>query len=66
MGGKVVFSNTTILVTGGTGTWGIELVRQLLSVNPKKLIVLSRNENSQVMMRRNFMEMINFIFVLVI
>ncbi|CAM3043560.1 polysaccharide biosynthesis protein [Filibacter tadaridae] len=48
-----MFTNTVILVTGGTGSWGIELVRQLLTHNPKKIIILSRNENSQVQMRRD-------------
>jgi UDP-N-acetylglucosamine 4,6-dehydratase len=47
-----VFTNSTILVTGGTGSWGIELIRQLISLSPRKIIVLSRNENSQVLMRR--------------
>jgi UDP-N-acetylglucosamine 4,6-dehydratase/5-epimerase len=47
-----MFNNAVILVTGGTGSWGHELVLQLLSLDPKKIIVLSRNEASQVQMRR--------------
>jgi len=47
-----MFANSTILVTGGTGSWGYELVEQLLLENPKKIIVFSRNESTQVAMRR--------------
>ncbi len=49
-----MFNNTRILVTGGTGSWGYELVRQLLPQNPKEIIVFSRNESSQVAMSRAF------------
>ncbi|QFG00677.1 NAD-dependent epimerase/dehydratase family protein [Psychrobacillus glaciei] len=49
-----MFTNSTILVTGGTGSWGNELIKQLLSMHPKKIIIFSRNENRQVTMRRNF------------
>ncbi len=47
-----MFNNAVILVTGGTGSWGYELIRQLLTYNPKKVIVFSRNEDRQVKMRR--------------
>jgi UDP-N-acetylglucosamine 4,6-dehydratase len=47
-----MFEGTVILVTGGTGSWGQELVRQLLSQNPQKIIIFSRNESSQVKMKR--------------
>jgi UDP-N-acetylglucosamine 4,6-dehydratase/5-epimerase len=49
-----MFDKSTILVTGGTGSWGHGLIRQLLPLNPKKIIVFSRNESSQVAMRRSF------------
>lgn len=49
-----MFTNSSILVTGGTGSWGIELIKQLLTLNPRKITILSRNENRQVMVRRNF------------
>lgn len=50
----MVFTDATILITGGTGSWGIELVTQLLLLDPRKVIIFSRNENRQVMMRQNF------------
>lgn len=42
----------TILITGGTGSWGTELARQLLRGNPKEIRVFSRNESLQVKMRQ--------------
>lgn len=48
-----MYNNSVILVTGGTGSWGIELIRQLLTLSPKKIIAFSRNENNQVLMRRD-------------
>lgn len=47
-----MYKDSTILVTGGTGSWGVELIRQLLTLDPKEIIVYSRNENSQVELRR--------------
>jgi UDP-N-acetylglucosamine 4,6-dehydratase/5-epimerase len=46
--------NSIILITGGTGSWGHELVKQLLQKNPKEIRILSRNEASQVAMQRQF------------
>jgi len=42
-----------IFVTGGTGTWGQEIVKQLLErKRTKKIIVYSRAERSQEYMKR--------------
>ncbi|NQD64943.1 polysaccharide biosynthesis protein [Bacillus haikouensis] len=49
-----MFTNKTILVTGGTGSWGNELVSQLLEKNPKEIRIYSRNETSQVLMKQKF------------
>ena len=49
-----MFENATILITGGTGSWGQELTRYLLNKRPKEVRIFSRNEYRQVMMRREF------------
>lgn len=50
-----MFRNKIILVTGGTGSWGYELIRQLLSDHePKEIRVYSRGEHKQVAMKQHF------------
>jgi UDP-glucose 4-epimerase len=54
-----MFSNKTILVTGGTGSLGKVLIRRLLSGEmgtPKKIIVLSRDEAKQNDMRISYLK----------
>jgi len=41
------FKDKIILVTGGTGTIGSQLVHRLLEYRPKKIRILSRNETRQ-------------------
>lgn len=48
------YANKRIFVTGGTGSWGHEVVRQLLSENPQEVRVFSRGEFAQVEMAREF------------
>ena len=43
-----------ILITGGTGSWGQELTRQLLKHNPRQITIFSRGEIAQVSMERSF------------
>lgn len=49
-----MFKNKSILITGGTGSWGQELTTQLLEQYPKKIIIFSRGELAQVNMWRKF------------
>lgn len=50
-----MFKNKTILVTGGTGSWGHELVSQLLEkYDVKEIRIYSRGEHKQVDMKREF------------
>ncbi|WP_419874311.1 polysaccharide biosynthesis protein [Candidatus Pristimantibacillus sp. PTI5] len=49
-----MFNSRTILITGGTGSWGQELTRVLLSYNPREIRIFSRSEFSQVQMQRDF------------
>lgn len=46
--------NKTILITGGTGSWGQELVKNLLEKEPKEIRIFSRNEALQVEMKQEF------------
>ncbi len=41
------FQNKIILVTGGTGSIGSELVKQLITYKPKQLRIFSRDESKQ-------------------
>jgi FlaA1/EpsC-like NDP-sugar epimerase len=50
----MIFENKTILITGGSGSWGNELTSQLLDKDPKKIIIFSRGEIAQVAMQRKF------------
>ena len=45
-------ASKTILVTGGTGSIGREIVRQVLDQQPHAVRVLSRNEYNQYVMRK--------------
>ncbi|MDQ0232511.1 polysaccharide biosynthesis protein [Metabacillus malikii] len=49
-----MFKNQTVLVTGGTGSWGYELVRQLIKENPKEIRIFTRNESNQFTMKQEF------------
>ncbi|SFA72243.1 MULTISPECIES: polysaccharide biosynthesis protein [unclassified Bacillus (in: firmicutes)] len=51
-----MFKDSVILVTGGTGSWGKELIVQLLTHDPKEIIIFSRNEDTQVKMRRDYQD----------
>lgn len=44
---KKIFKNKRILVTGGTGSIGSEIVRQLLEYEPKQVRVYSRDDSKQ-------------------
>lgn len=47
-------SKKVIFIAGGTGSWGQELVRQLLAKNVGKIIIYSRGELAQVNMTSKF------------
>ncbi|WP_299092523.1 polysaccharide biosynthesis protein [uncultured Metabacillus sp.] len=49
-----MFNNQIVLVTGGTGSWGHELISQLLTHNPKEIRIFSRNESAQFTMKQEF------------
>jgi len=43
-----------VLITGGTGSWGNELTKQLLEKDVKQIRIFSRGELAQVLMERKF------------
>jgi FlaA1/EpsC-like NDP-sugar epimerase len=49
-----MFKDRTILIDGGSGSWGNELTQQLLNREAKKIIIYSRGEIAQVAMQRKF------------
>jgi UDP-N-acetylglucosamine 4,6-dehydratase/5-epimerase len=50
-----MFDNNIVFISGGTGSWGNELVTQLLeNHSPKEVRVYSRGEHKQVEMRARF------------
>jgi UDP-N-acetylglucosamine 4,6-dehydratase len=48
---KEILNNKTIVVTGGTGSFGKTLVKKLLDTQVKKIRIFSRDENKQDEMR---------------
>jgi FlaA1/EpsC-like NDP-sugar epimerase len=59
-----MFSNKTILVTGGTGSIGSEIVRQLLYYNPKSIRIFSRDESKQFFMQQELYEYDNIRYLI--
>ncbi|MFZ3577517.1 UDP-N-acetylglucosamine 4,6-dehydratase (inverting) [Virgibacillus sp. DJP39] len=48
------FDNKTLLVTGGTGSFGKKFIRKVLKTNIRKVIVFSRDELKQYEMEKEF------------
>jgi FlaA1/EpsC-like NDP-sugar epimerase len=59
-----MFRNKTILVTGGTGSIGSEIVRQLLYYNPKSIRIFSRDESKQFFMQQELYEYDNIRYLI--
>ena len=50
-----MFNSKTILITGGTGSFGKEFIKQILkNSKPKKLIIFSRDELKQYELKKKF------------
>jgi FlaA1/EpsC-like NDP-sugar epimerase len=49
-----MYSGSRVLITGGTGTLGQEIARQLLDYDCEEIVIFSRSEVAQVQMRRIF------------
>lgn len=49
-----MFKDKSILITGGAGSLGKELVRKLLKCNPRKVVVFSRDDQKHALMEQEF------------
>ncbi|MCK4719883.1 SDR family NAD(P)-dependent oxidoreductase, partial [bacterium] len=58
------YSGKRILVTGGTGSIGSEIVEQLLEYHPSVVRIFSRNENNQYEAQRKWVKNKNLRFLL--
>lgn len=52
-----MLTNKTILVTGGTGSFGKKFIRRILQEDIKKVIVFSRDELKQYEMKQEFQDL---------
>lgn len=59
-----IIDGKRILVTGGTGSFGKMLVSKLLTLNPKEIIIFSRDEDKQGAMRLEYPKESRLRFVL--
>lgn len=59
-----MFKGKTILVTGGTGSIGSEIVRQLLKYEPKAIRIFSRGEEKQFYMQQELSTYSNVRFLI--
>jgi UDP-glucose 4-epimerase len=48
------FEGSTVVITGGTGSFGSTMVSEILKENPAEVRIFSRDENKQDVMRRKF------------
>ena len=53
---KNIFKNNTVLITGGTGSFGSYFVKEILRLEPKAVTVFSRDEDKQYSMQFDFSE----------
>ena len=60
-----IFNNKTILVTGGTGSFGRSFVRKIiLKSKPKKIVIFSRDELKQWIMQNEYKNKKNIKFII--
>ena len=57
-----VLDGQSILITGGTGSFGHQMVKELKNYNPKKIVIFSRDEDKQHQMKQEFFENHNEVF----
>ena len=50
------FKNKTLLITGGTGSFGKTVLSRLINYNFKEIIIFSRDERKQENLRQAFQD----------
>jgi len=53
---KKKIENKNIMITGGTGSFGNQIVSKLIKLNPKRIVIFSRDEKKQYDMKELFKE----------
>lgn len=61
---KPFFHDKTVLVTGGTGSIGSQIVKRLLLLTPKEVIVFSKDDSKQYVMKQKYADEKRLSFVL--
>lgn len=52
--GETLFAGKTLLITGGTGSFGNAILRRFLNTDIKQIRIFSRDEKKQDDMRRKY------------
>ena len=48
-----IIDEKNILITGGTGSFGRQLVKEISNLAPKKVVIFSRDEDKQYVMKQD-------------
>ena len=48
-----IIDGKNILITGGTGSFGRQLVKEISNLSPKKVVIFSRDEDKQYIMKQD-------------
>lgn len=59
-----ILKNKTVLITGGTGSFGKTITKELIKFKPKEIRIFSRTEDKQVSMIRQYNSQKNLRFIL--
>lgn len=59
-----IFRNKIILVTGGTGSIGSEIVKTLLAYKPKEIRVYSRDEYKHFLLQQELSHVTNIVYII--
>ena len=48
-----MFNEKNVLITGGTGSFGRQLVKEISNLSPKQVVIFSRDEDKQYAMKQD-------------